>query len=138
MLKSAMASPTWRRMRLASLSVSSFAFRGSVTVKRRKETILEKYRTTAVNGQHLAGDERRGGEEVYRLRDLLGPAEARERRGGDDAPALRRRKLAVLGPGDRARRHRVDAHRRPELERQRARHRRKARLGDAVDRVALQ
>src|SRR5882672_3201847 len=123
--KSAIASPVCRRMRLASLSASSFVFRRSFTMERPKlKTALEKNRTPAVHGEHLARNEGGGGEEVYRPRDLLGRAEARERRGGDDALALMGRKLAVFRPGNGTGGDGVDAHLRAELKRKRARERR--------------
>src|SRR5688500_725433 len=99
---------------------------------------LEVDRAPAVDRQDLAGDVRRAGEEVYRLRDVLGRADAPQRRRGDDAAALVVGELAVLRPGDGAGRNAVDAHRRRQLDCERARKRGDAGLGDAVQRVAFQ
>ena len=75
---------------------------------------------------------------MYRPRDLLWRAEARQRRSGEDALALGGLELAILGPGDGAGRHRIHSDIGRELEGQRPRQRDQARLGDAVDEVALQ
>src|SRR5258708_30220188 len=88
--------------------------------------------------EDLPGDEGRAGEEVYRLGDVLGRADARERRRGEDARALGHLELAVVRPGDGARRDAVHANLRRELDRKRARERGKPGLGDAVPPVALQ
>src|SRR6185312_3101990 len=96
---------------------------------------LEIHRAAAVDRENLPGVEGRAGEKVYRLRDLLGLAQARERCRAEDTSTLGRRELAVLGPGDRARRDRVDAHRRRELDGERARERGEPRFGDAVDEI---
>src|SRR6266404_5153992 len=92
----------------------------------------------AIHGDDLTGDIGGAGEEVYRLRDLLGTAHACKRRGGNDALSFGGVELPVFGPRDRAWRHRVHAHRGRELECQRAGHRGQARLGDAVHRIALE
>src|SRR5687768_15283586 len=99
---------------------------------------LDEDRAPAVDRDDLSGDVGRAGEEVYRLRDVLGRADAPERRAGDDARALAGLELAVVRPGDRPGGHAVHAHLGRELERERARERGEARLGDAVDRVALE
>src|SRR3954463_2294278 len=64
---------------------------------------LDVDRAAAVDRDDLPRDIRRRGEEVDRLGDVLRRAHARERRGGDDAVALGRIELIVLGPRDRAR-----------------------------------
>src|SRR5690348_4151996 len=101
-------------------------------------TVLEKDGAAAVDGDDLAGDEGRAGEEVYRLRDVFRRAGARERGRGDDALPLGGRELAVLGPGDRARSDAVHPHLRRELERERARERGQAALRHAVERISLE
>src|SRR4029079_14687297 len=87
--------------------------------------------------QDLPGHKWRRGKKVYSPGDVLGRTEARERRAGDDARALGRLERAVLGPGDGARRHGVDADLRRKLERKRTRKRDQARLREAVEEIAL-
>src|SRR6185312_7769756 len=99
---------------------------------------LDEDRAAAVDRNDLPRDVRRGGEEVDCLGDVLRRAHARERRGRDDAAALGGIELVVLGPGDGAGRHAVYAHARRQLDRERPRERRKTRLGDAVERIALE
>src|SRR5688572_22601794 len=59
---------------------------------------LDEQRAAAIDRDDLAGDVGGAGEEVYRLGDVLRRADARERRGGDDALALRGIELAVFRP----------------------------------------
>src|SRR2546430_1167478 len=110
MSKSAIACPTRRRRRLASLPSSYFSLRGSLIGP------LYMNRAAAIDRDDLPGHIRRAGEEVHRQRDVFRRADAPERRGGEDARALGLVELAVLWPGDRARRDAVDAHARRELE----------------------
>ena len=135
MLKSAIASPTWRRMRLASLSVSSFCFLESFCIKK---TI---YRKTDLPPSTARTWPVTKGAVARKCTARAISSGAPSRSSGVVATTRARssrRELSVFGPGDRAGRDRVDAHLRPELQRQRARHRDKTRLGDAVDRIALQ
>src|SRR5712671_6819577 len=99
---------------------------------------LDEDGAPAVDRDDLAGHIGRAGQEVYRLRDVLRAADARERRRRDDALALPGIELPVFGPRNRTRRNAVHAHFRRELDRQRARECRQSGLCDAVERIALE
>src|SRR5438309_4959143 len=135
--KSAIASPTCRRMRFASLPASYSRLRGSMRTA-WTAMALDIDGAPAIHRDDLTGDIGGAGEEVYRLCDVLGTAHAGKRRGGNDALPFRRVELPVFRPRDRAGRHRVHAHGGRQLQCQRAGHRSQARLGDAVHRVALE
>src|SRR3954470_5983161 len=84
---------------------------------------LDEDGAPAVHRDDLPGHVRRAGEEVYCLRNIFRRADARERRSLDDAATLCRVELAILGPGNGARRHAIYAHVGSELECEGARHR---------------
>src|ERR671935_890541 len=106
-------------MRFASLPASYSRWRRSMRTA-WTAMALDIEGAPAVHGDDLAGDVGGAGEEVYCLRDVLGTADAPERRGSDDALALAGIELSIVRPGNRPGRHRVYAHRRCKLERERA------------------